>query len=212
MYATNGGNLISQSATKNCATDGRGLLLYAYDPLNRLTEMQRGVLNGTKTAITGTPSVEPDWTLDPTGNWSNFTTKATGSTTLAQTSTANTVNEITNITEATGPTWVVPAYDLAGNTTTMPQVTDPTQSFTATYDARNRMTSISASGSTVAQYQYDGRNFRIVKQVLGHRSRDEALLLHRRLAGRRGAGGHRHHDGQAVRVGGAVHRRAGVPG
>ena len=136
-----------------------------YDPLNRLTEMQRGVLNGTNTGITGTPSVEQDWTLDPTGNWSNFTTKASGTTNLNQSRSANTVNEITNITESTGPTWIVPAYDDAGNTITMPQVADPTQSFTAVYDAWNRMVSISDGATPVGKYRYDGRNFRIVKKT-----------------------------------------------
>ena len=138
---------------------------YRYDPLNRLTEMQRGVLNGTRTGITGTPSVEQDWMLDPTGNWSNFTTKASGTTNLDQTRTANTVNEITNVIESTGPTWIVPAYDEAGNTITMPQVADPTQSLTAIYDAWNRMVAIDMSGATVGKYQYDGRNFRVVKET-----------------------------------------------
>ena len=138
----------------------------SYDHLNRLTDMQRGTLNSSgwsPTGISGTSSIEQTWSLDPTGNWSGFVTQAAGTTNLNQTRTNNTVNEITNITESTGPTWVVPAYDAAGNTATMPQVVDPTQSFTAVYDAWNRMVSISASGSTVAQYQYDGRNRTIVK-------------------------------------------------
>ena len=138
---------------------------YANDPLNRLTAMQRGVLNGTQTGITGTPSVEQDWTLDPTGNWSRFITMASGTTNLNQARTTNTVNEITTITESTGPMWIVPAYDEAGNTITMPQVADPTQNFTAVYDAWNRMVSISAGITPVGVYQYDGRNFRIVKKT-----------------------------------------------
>jgi RHS repeat-associated protein len=136
---------------------------YTYDPLNRLTEMQRGVLNSGKTGITGTPSVEQDWTLDATGNWANFITKSSGTTTLNQARTANPVNEITNITESTGPTWVVPAYDAAGNTITMPKPASPTASFTAVHDAWNRMVRISSGSTPVGQYQYDGRNFRIVK-------------------------------------------------
>jgi RHS repeat-associated protein len=136
---------------------------YTYDPLNRLTEMQRGVLNSGKTGITGTPSVEQDWTLDPTGNWAGFVTKASGTTTLNQSRTANTVNEITNITESTGPTWVTPAYDAAGNTITMPQPASPTNSFTATYDAWNMMVGLYSGMTTVAKYQYDGRRFRTVK-------------------------------------------------
>jgi RHS repeat-associated protein len=136
---------------------------YALDPLNRLTDMQRGVLNGTNTGITGTPSVEQDWTLDPAGNWSAFVTNAAGTTTLDQVRTANTVNEITNITTSTGPAWVVPAYDDAGNATTMPQIADPTQSFTAPYDAWNRMVGINAGTTPIGKYQYDGRHFRIMK-------------------------------------------------
>lgn len=117
------------------------------------------------------------------GNWGNFTTKASGTTNLNQTRTANAVNEITNITESTGPTWIVPDYDDAGNTVVMPQVAAPTQPMVAVYDAWNRMVSLSVpaeSGSSsssssssssrggwmlLAQYQYDGRNFRIVKQT-----------------------------------------------
>ena len=138
---------------------------YTYDPLNRLTEMQRGVLNGTQTGITGTPSVEQDWTLDPTGNWFNFVSKASGTTDLNQTRTANRVNEITNITESTGPTWIVPSYDDAGNTITMPQPASPTNSYTAIHDAWNRMVSISDAATPVGKYQYDGRNFRTVKKT-----------------------------------------------
>lgn len=56
-------------------------------------------------------------------------------------------------------------FDEAGNTITMPQVTDPTQSFAAVYDAWNRMVSISAGSTSIGKYQYDGRGFRIVKQT-----------------------------------------------
>ncbi len=103
------------------------------------------------TTTLGVAARQMDWTLDPTGNWSNFTTQTAGTTDLDQSRTANPVNEITGITESTGPTWIVPAYDAAGNMTTMPQVADPTTSFTAVYDAWNRMVSISASGTTVAK-------------------------------------------------------------
>jgi RHS repeat-associated protein len=134
---------------------------YAYDHLNRVTEMQRGTLNSTRTGITGTPVREMDWTLDPTGNWPTYLTKTSGTTDLNQTRTSNKVNEITAI--GGTPTWVTTAYDAAGNMTTMPQVTTPTSSYTAVYDAWNRMVQISASGTTVAKYQYDGRNRRAVK-------------------------------------------------
>jgi RHS repeat-associated protein len=136
--------------------------LYAYDPLNRLTQMQRGTLNTTHTAISGTIAREMDYTLDPVGNWNAYTTKTGGTTDLSQTRTQNKVNEITAI--GGTPGWATPpAYDPAGNMTSMPQVVTPTSAFTATYDAWNRMVKISNTGGTVATYQYDGRNRRIVK-------------------------------------------------
>lgn len=136
---------------------------YTYDHLNRLSDMQRGTLNSGKTGISGTPSVEQTWSLDPTGNWSGYVTKAAGTTNLNQTRTSNTVNEITNLAETTGPSWVVPVYDAAGNMTTIPQTVDPTQSYTATYDAWNRMIAVSTAGSLLAQYFYDGKDRRVVK-------------------------------------------------
>ena len=101
--------------------------------------------------ITGTPGREMDYTLDPTGNWPTYLTKTSGTTDLNQGRTSSTVNEITAISASGGtPVWATPAYDAAGNMTTMPQVAAPTSSFTATYDAWNRMTSVSNSGGTVA--------------------------------------------------------------
>ena len=136
---------------------------YTYDHLNRLTDMKRGTLNSTKTGITGTPSREIYWQLDPTGNWPHHYSKTNGTLDLFQNRTSNTVNEITAITGTIGGTWITPAYDAAGNTTTMPQPATPTSSYTSVYDAWNRMVSISASGTSVGGYAYDGRNRRIVK-------------------------------------------------
>jgi RHS repeat-associated protein len=137
---------------------------YSYDNLNRLTVMQRGVLNGTSTGISGTPSREMDYTLDPTGNWSAYLTKTNGTTDLNQTRTANKVNEITAI--GGTPAWATPpVYDAAGNMTSFPQPASPASNFIATYDAWNRMTSINTSGGSVATYQYDGRGRRIVKNT-----------------------------------------------
>jgi RHS repeat-associated protein len=137
---------------------------YSYDNLNRLTVMKRGQLSsGTITS----PTKEQDWTLDKTGNWSNFTTKTSGSTDLNQTRTHSPVNQINGISQSTGSAWVNPTYDEAGNTLAMPQVGDPTLNYTATYDAWNRMTGITAvSGGVavgVASYTYDGRGRRITQ-------------------------------------------------
>ena len=134
---------------------------YTYDNLNRLTVMQRGTLTGSPpTGISGTPVRELDWTLDPTGNWSAHVTHTGTTKDLDQTRTANTVNEITAI--AGTPDWADPIYDAAGNTTTFPKASDPTNAFTAVYDAWNRMVEVDNGSSPVAKYQYDGNNRRIV--------------------------------------------------
>ena len=135
---------------------------YTNDGLQRLKDMQRGTLNGTNTAITS-PTFSQCWTLDPTGNWRGFNESTTGSTwTLTQARTSNTVNEITGITNSVGGAWTAPAYDLAGNMTTMPRPGTPSSSYTAVYDAWNRLVSIKAGTVDVQQYQYDARNFRTV--------------------------------------------------
>jgi RHS repeat-associated protein len=139
---------------------------YTYDNLNRLSDMKRGQLTGSPpSGISGTPAKEQAWTLDKTGNWSGFVTKTTGTTDLNQTRTSNTVNEITGITESVGTSWPDPTYDAAGNTITMPQPANLGSSYTAVYDAWNRMVSLSASSTMVAGYAYDGRGRRIVKST-----------------------------------------------
>ncbi len=66
--------------------------------------------------------------------------------------------------ESTGPAWVTPAYDPAGNMTTIPKPADPTQGFSAVYDAWNRLVKLSDVSGTVQENEYDGRNFRVVRK------------------------------------------------
>src|SRR5205085_3270220 len=105
------------------------------------------------------------WTLDETGNWQNFRedTNGAGIWSLIQDRTSNQVNEITLLTEPAGPGWVTPVYDGAGNMTTTPQPASPTQSFTGTYDAWNRLVQLTEGSVTVAKYAYDGLNRRTIK-------------------------------------------------
>lgn len=65
---------------------------YTYDGLYQLQTLDRGNLDAGRTAISGTPSWEEDFTFDPSGNWANYLTKAGGSTELNQNRTHNTVN------------------------------------------------------------------------------------------------------------------------
>jgi RHS repeat-associated protein len=153
--------------------------LYAHDGLHRLKDMQRGTLSSQHSAISS-QTFGQCWTLDETGNWKGFRQDSDGNGTwdLAQQRTANAVNEITGVTETSGPSWSTPAYDAAGNMTSVPKPADPTQSFVATYDAWSRLvrledetpasSSSSASSSaglqTVQENVYDGRNYRVVRK------------------------------------------------
>ena len=136
--------------------------LYTYDGAHRLKDMQRGTLNGSKTAVTSR-NFEQCWTLDSTNNWSGFRESTNGSSwTTVQSRTANKVNEITNITNTTGSAWAATAYDAAGNMTSMPRPATLVNGYTAIYDAWNRLMAIKAGASFVQQNQYDGRHFRTV--------------------------------------------------
>lgn len=74
------------------------------------------------------------------------------------------MNEITDITESAGSSWVTPVYSAAGNMTTMPQPATPTSSYTATYDAWNRLMKIVDGSDTVSEYQYDGAKRRVIQK------------------------------------------------
>ncbi|MCA9141758.1 MAG: hypothetical protein KDB05_03190 [Planctomycetales bacterium] len=138
---------------------------YTYDGLHRLQNFDRGDLNAGKTAISGTPANEEDWSLDPLGNWSNFVQKTSGMIDLNQSRSVNEVNEITNITETTGPSWITPAFDRNGNMTTVPKPADPTVAFTCTYDPWNRMVKVEQGMTTIGGYAYDALMRRITKDV-----------------------------------------------
>jgi RHS repeat-associated protein len=139
--------------------------LYGYDGLERLTSFNRGELNTNNTALVGSPTLGQMWTLDSTGNWSGFSQTVVNA--LTQTRTHNTVNEISSISETVGLDWATPAYDANGNMTALPQPNVLTDSYTATWDAWNRLVKLADAGSTVAEYQYDGLNRRTAKVVAG---------------------------------------------
>lgn len=123
------------------------------------------------------------WTLDSTGNWQGFREVATeaadrsgrmqaeggsprrnGTWDLIQARTVNKVNEITDISETAGPSWVTPVYSATGNMTTISKPNNPTQGYSATYDAWNRLVQIADGSDTVSQYAYDGVRRRIIQK------------------------------------------------
>ena len=109
------------------------------------------------------------------GNWSGYLTKASGGTTLNQSRSHNLVNEIdtdnthgdsdNSITETVGTAWADPVHDAAGNMTTMPSPLGLATGLTLSYDAWNRLVRVANGQTTVAEYEYDGRNFRTLKKV-----------------------------------------------
>jgi RHS repeat-associated protein len=137
---------------------------YLYDLIDRLKHLDRGQLTAMKDAITNKTFAQC-WQLDATGNWKNFRQDDTGDGTwdLNQNRTDNKVNEITDITETAGPSWVTPAYNRAGNMTTVPKPSDPTQSYTAIYDAWNRLVTMEEGANKLAEYEYDGAKRRTVQ-------------------------------------------------
>jgi RHS repeat-associated protein len=163
--------------------------LYGYDQLQRLQTLGRGTLNGTQTAITS-PTFGQTWTLDETGNWNGFKQSDNGTTwPLDQARTANTVNEITSLVNETSKAWTTPGYDKAGNMTRIPVpgtlpdgVAWNTMSLSdwdnlkladweemtldnveGVYDAWNRLVRLHVGDTTLAEYAYDARGYRIRK-------------------------------------------------
>ena len=138
--------------------------LYTYDGMYQLATMQRGDLNANHDAISGdTKTFAEGWQLDMTGNWSNYKQDDDGDGTwdLDQSRTHNAVNEITQI----AGTSTRVAHDRCGNMTKTPKPADWSAHFDLTYDGWNRLVKVEDGENTVAEYAYDGRNFRIVKTL-----------------------------------------------
>ncbi len=71
--------------------------VYAYDGVNQLVDMQRGVINSTKTGV-ATKKGQESFVFDATGNWQTYKQDATGGGfTLSQTRTHNKANELLTI-------------------------------------------------------------------------------------------------------------------
>ena len=139
--------------------------LYAYDSVNRLTNLQRGNLNAAYDGIvSGTLAAEERWTLDETGNWTSYQndtdgdhSDSSGDWEFDAARTHNKANEIT----ADNICWVNPSHDRNGNMKVMPKPNDGGDAYDVMYDAWNRIIQVRQyDGMTIfAQYEYDGRNF-----------------------------------------------------
>jgi RHS repeat-associated protein len=150
--------------------------IYSYDDVHRLSAAARGVLSTDNSRIDTMPTFSQTWALDSTGNWDQFTEfDDQGSTfvSLDQRRKQNRANEIepncdtslqpTTICSRVGPRWSAPRYDRNGNMTTLPQVQSPTQAYSVTYDAWNRLAVVSDGSTHISTYRYDGLTRRIVR-------------------------------------------------
>ena len=138
---------------------------YTYDDMNRLATADRGDLNANKDAITGTPAWEEDWSLDMTGNWTDYVQKTSGNTDLDQDRTHNDVNELTNTTETTGTAWITPVQDRNGNMTTVPKPASLSSGLTLKYDAWNRLVEVKDGATVIGLYEYDAKNQRVKRHL-----------------------------------------------
>ena len=137
------GNRQTQVETVNGSTIN---YTYAYDPLNRLTQVQNG-----------TSAQQQNYTYDPLGN---RLSKTIGSTTSAYVyDAANQLKEIHNGT-ATGTLLASLTYDANGGLKTR---SDTSQTFI--YDALNRLTQVTQTSQPTQNYLYDDESRRISKTV-----------------------------------------------
>ena len=140
--------------------------VYAYDGVNQLVDMQRGVLNSGKTGVS-TKKGQESFAFDATGNWGTYKQDNTGGGfTLTQAKTHNKANEVLTI--AGSSTNV--ALDRNGNKTKLPKPDNWSAAFTCTYDAWNRLVLVKDGSTTIATYGYNGLNHR-VKKIVGSETR-----------------------------------------
>ena len=159
--------------------------LYGHDGLHRLNDFQRGDLNAGKTAIASNLNRRQAWGLDILGNWATFNEDDDGDSTddLVQARQHNAVNEIDTdnthgdadnpITQTTGPAWIDPIHDAAGNMTKAPRPGDEADAADAlllVYDAWNRLVRVyddndadgnADAGELIVTETYDGLGRRI---------------------------------------------------
>jgi RHS repeat-associated protein len=173
-------NRLTRDVTANNAPTNKDEF-YVYDGLDRLTKLNRGVLaSGQITDVNAVFSQK--WTqLESIGNWREFQVAPNGANnyTFVQSRAHNAANEIdtdnndanaagNSISGIGGADWVDPTADKGGALKSGPQPGAETSRLHHTYDAWDRLTKVQADsggspGATLAEYQYDGSNRRIVK-------------------------------------------------
>ncbi|MDX2072064.1 MAG: RHS repeat-associated core domain-containing protein [Haliscomenobacter sp.] len=121
--------------------------VYAYDAIDRLAQVQEGVISGSNTIVN--PIRQGKYTFDAIGN-----RKSAEEQQQSKTYTSNTLNQYTNISQ--GNTNRSLSYDKNGNLTFDGQ-------FNLGYDLENRLTAV--DNGTTALYRYDALGRRIQKII-----------------------------------------------
>ena len=117
--------------------------LYTYDQINQIKNLDRGILNVNKDAVTVSNFTET-WNFDKTGNWLQYDKNGT-----IENRTHNVANELQGIA----------MHDANGNMTLMPGLKGK-------YDAWNRLVEVrDSSDNLIARYDYNGKNQRIKKTI-----------------------------------------------
>ena len=133
------GNINAEGATAGASPAAES---YKYDPLNRLTELD----NASGTA-------EQSYTYNPTGDRLSKTVAGTTQTYGYTTGT----HQLTTVGSTTR------TVDAVGNTTAMTSSTGAVIGLG--YDNRNRLTTVTSSGSTIGSYQYNGLGDRVWRTI-----------------------------------------------
>jgi RHS repeat-associated protein len=154
-YNRNSAKLIEEKL--HASTDSE---LYRYDRLSRLTDMQRGTLNGARHAIDTPSPREPlhtDWLLDGTGNWRQVQSTEGGGWPVTESRLHTSFNEIYR--RDPGTTIDI-LSDNNGNETD-----DGNLIFE--WDAKNRLRTVTrkSDNQLIATYSYDAADRRIRKVV-----------------------------------------------
>jgi RHS repeat-associated protein len=162
-------SVLSRDVTPNNPPTGRDEF-YAYDGLDRQTKINRGTLSGGQ-ITDANANYSQSWTaLESQGNWRTHVEDINGGVAggvTTQSRTHSKANEVLTISGNT-PDWIDPAHDRAGNLTSGPQPGTEATRIHFTYDAWNRLVKAQADsgglpGATIAEYQYDAFDRRIVK-------------------------------------------------
>jgi RHS repeat-associated protein len=147
--------------------------LYDYDEVYRLSNLDRGDLNANKDGLsTGTLGFAQQWGLDMTGNWSGFKEDNNGDMTwdLDQSRTYSAANEIAAIDSSSAHV----GQDRAGNMTKIPKPGDSNSHYDLTFDAWHRLVKVCDGTNTVAEYEYDAREFQVSKRTYSDGSLNES--------------------------------------